>query len=136
MDFFIIGATNFGIEPTKSSFTLTKANDGRLFLAIEVRGNEKLYKEITADENSEWSWTLYPPYFYLRDYSISEKLNGSVCEIRMKPEDSDNFDVALYLMEHNTVTDVTIKFSDRRVEVAGRVDLMGEVREFQIDFIK
>jgi hypothetical protein len=129
---FFIGKTNFGVEAKESRFDLKKGADGRLLLTIEVRGNEKLYKEVTADENSEWSWTLYPPYFYLRDYPVSEKPEGKERRMKLKPEDSDNFDVALYLMEHNDVQGVTIKVDETRLEVAGQVDLMGEPHEFRI----
>jgi hypothetical protein len=101
-------------------------------LTLEIHGNEKLYKELTADENSEWSWTLYPPHFYLRDYPVSEKTKGKVRQIKLKSEDAAHFDVALYLMEHNAVEDVTIKVDEHRLEVTGQVDLMGEPRDFRI----
>ena len=129
---FFIGETNFGVEAKKSRFDVRKAEDGRLLLTVEVRGNEKVYKGVTADQDSEWSWTLYPPYFYLRDYPVSQKTKGKRHQVRLKPEDADNFDVALYLMEHNDVDNVAIKFDDRRLEVSGHVDLMGEPREFRI----
>jgi hypothetical protein len=50
----------------------------------------------------------------------------------LKPEDADNFDVALYLMEHNDVDAVSIRLDDHRLEVSGKVDLMGERRDFRI----
>ena len=133
---FFFGETNFGVEPKQSRFDLKKASDGRLLLTIEVHGKEKLYKEVTADENSEWSWTLYPPYFYLRDYPVAEQTKGTERQLRLKPEDADNFDVALYLMEHNNVEGVTIKVNDHRIEISGHVDLMGEPREFRISWEK
>ena len=133
---FFIGDSNFGIEAKESSFDIRQTHDGRFLLTVEVRGDEKLYMELTADEDSEWSWTLYPPHFYLRDYPVSGKSKGKVCEIRLKPEDSENFDVALYLMEHNEVEGVTIKVDDHRLEIAGQVDLMGEPRQFRISWEK
>ena len=136
MSDFFIGETNFGVEISKSRFDFKKASDGRLLLTIEVRGNEKLYKEVTAAEDSEWSWTLEPPYFYLREYPVSEKAVAKQDRIRLKPEDSDNLDVALYLMEHNDVEGVTIKVDDHRLEISGQVDLMGEPREFRISWEK
>jgi hypothetical protein len=129
---FIIGKTNFVIEAKKSRFDLKKGSDGCLLLTIEVHGNEKVYKEVTADEDSEWSWTLYPPYFYLHDYPVLEKAKGKEHEITLKPKDSDDFDVALYLMEHNGVEAVTIKVDDHCLEISGKVDLVGKPSEFRI----
>lgn len=133
---FFIGKTNFGVDAKKSRFDFKKASDSRLLLTIEVHGDPKVYKEVTADEDSEWSWTLYPPHFYLRDYPVSEKTKSKERQITLKPEDSDNFEVALYLMEHNDVEGVRIKVDDHRLEISGQVDLMGEPREFRIRWEK
>ena len=133
---FFIGETNFGVEADKSRFDLKKAADGRCLLTLEIQGNEKLYKDLTAAEDSEWSWTLYPPHFYLRDYPVPEKTKGKVRQIKLKPEDAAHFDVALYLMEHNTVEDVSIKVDEHHLEVTGQVDLMGEPRDFRIRWEK
>src|SRR6266568_4663064 len=116
---FFIGNTNFGVEAEKSYFDLTKAADGRLLLSVEIRGNEKVYHSISADEESEWSWTLYPPYFYLGGYTVPEQVRGNERTIKLKPEDYQLFDVALYLMEHNNVEGVTIKVSEIRIEISG-----------------
>jgi len=129
---FFIGETNFGVERKNSRFELKKGTDGRLLLTVEIRGDEKVYQEITGDENSEWSWTLYPPEFYLRDFPVSNDATAKKLRIALKPEDSDKFDVALYLMEHNRVDGVTASVERHRLEVAGRVDLMGELRDFRI----
>jgi protein tyrosine/serine phosphatase len=136
MNDFFIGDTNFGVEDKQSRVEFAKAADGRLLLTVEIQGSEKVYQDIKADENSEWSWTLYPPQFYLRGYPVPEKIKGKEHKIKLKPEDAANFDVALYLMEHNNVSGVTLLVGDDRIEVSGRVDLMGEPRKFRIKWVK
>jgi hypothetical protein len=133
---FFIGDTNFGVESKQSRVEFAKAADGRLLLTVDIQGNEKVYREITADESSEWSWTLYPPQFYLRGYPVPEKTQGKERTIKLKPADSTNFDVALYLMEHNEVAGVTLVVADDRVEISGRVDLMGKPSKFRIKWVK
>ena len=136
MSDFLIGDTNFGVEDKQSRVEFAKAADGQLLLTVEIAGNEKVYQDIKADEDSEWSWTLYPPQFYLRGYPVPEKSKGKERTIKLKPEDSANFDVALYFMEHNEVAGVTLVVGDDRIEISGRVDLMGEQRKFRIKWTR
>lgn len=136
MDEFFIGDTNFGVEREESRFDLEKAADGHLLLMIEIRGDKKVYNELTADDDSEWSWTLYPPYFYLLGYPIPAKPNGNDLAIKVMPEDSDEVDLALYLMEHCDVEGVTINIRADRIEVFGRVDLFGKRHEIRIKWMR
>jgi hypothetical protein len=136
LDEFLIGDTNFGVEREKSRFDLTKAADGRLLLTIEIRGNEKIYDDLSAADDSEWSWTLYPPYFYLRDYPVPETSDGNNVAIKLKAEDSDEFDLAIYLMEHFDVEGVAINVCGDRIEISGRVNLTDEPRPFSIKWTK
>ena len=129
---FFIGKTNFGVDAKKSRFDVAKAADGRLVLTVEIDGDEEIHKKLTANPGSKWSWTLYPPQFYLRNYPLAEKARGKEHKITLKPADSEIYDVALYLMEHNNVAGVTIKLNDTRIEIAGQVDLMGEPQDFRI----
>ena len=133
---FIVGETNFEIEKGKSHFDVRKTEDGRLLLTIEVRGNENVYKEATAKEDSEWAWTQNPPYFYLRDYPVSLKAVATTQHLQLKPEDSDNYDLALYWNEHNDVDNVEIDVDLHQLKVTGQVNLMGKPSDFRIVWLK
>src|SRR5262249_20320568 len=97
----------------------------------EVHGNPDAFERIREDE--AWAWALYPPNFYLRGYPVPAKARTGTAGVQLGPDDASNNDVALYMMEHNEVADVTSKISKgSRVEIAGRADLMGEPADFQI----
>jgi len=115
---------------------MNKAADGSTLLTIEIHGNQKIYEQLRADEVSEWSWTLYPPNFYLREYPIPGNIKSKEIAIKLKSADAARFDVALYLMEHNEVSEVSLKVAERHLEVSGQVDLMGERKPFRIKWKK
>jgi hypothetical protein len=133
---FIIGDTDFGIDPGQSRWDLKPSPDGRLLLTVEIHGGQEAYDRITAAEGSEWAWTLYPPHFYLRSYPVSAPAKGRAVTVQLAPEDVEDYDVALYLMEHHDVDAVAIRATGNRLEVMGRVDLMGEERDFRIRWAK
>src|SRR5262249_1870218 len=133
---FIIGNTNFAIDPGPSRLDWKSSPDGRLLLTVEIHGSQEAYDRITAAEESEWAWTLYPPHFYLRNYPVSAPAKGKAVTVQLAPEDVADYDVALYLMEHHDVDAVTIRVAGNRLEVTGRVDLMGEEQDFRIRWAK
>ncbi len=133
---FCIAGTNFGVDASRSSFGLTKGLDGQSLLSVEIHGNQEIYDKVSAEEASEWFWTLYPPYFYLRGYPVAKTANDKERTIKLKPDVLAELDVALYLMEHNDVEDLVLKLGESRIELSGRVDLMGDTRDFRIKWEK
>src|SRR5262249_4807697 len=133
---FFIGRTNFGVDIVKSTFGFSATSDGKRVLNIEIYGDQDVYDKTTAEEDSEWSWTLYPPFFYLRGYSIPATTKAQERTIEFTSQDLENIDLALYMMEHNTVEDVSLKISDIRVEISGQVDLIGDMMDFSINLTK
>jgi hypothetical protein len=127
---FVIGGTDFGVADDTSRLELAPGPDGRLLLSVDIHGSQQVYDRLKDDP--EWSWTLYPPHFYLYAYPVPATARAKTVTVKLKPEDLDDYDVALYLMEHNSVEGVTLKVSKGRVEVSGRVDLMGDLHTFRI----
>jgi hypothetical protein len=137
MAHFEIDGTNFGVDANESRFDLDRTNVGDPLLTVEVRGDEDEYERITNDDSSPWSWTLYPPHFYLRGYPVPASAGIEKTTIHLRPEDADDYDVALYMMEHNAVDDVEIVVSDAtRIEISGRVELDGKFVPFAIGLSK
>jgi hypothetical protein len=133
MQQFKIGSTDFGIDRTTSSFTIDATDPNRPMITIELSGDQATFDALTADEDSEWSWTLYPPGFYLRSFPAQVDPATGVATARVQREDIDNYEFAIYLMEHNDIDDVTVKLiPDQSLEISGRVDLFGEVHDFTI----
>ncbi|WP_283150504.1 hypothetical protein [Silvimonas soli] len=124
MNTFIIGSTEFGIDPGKSTIVHDRGQ-----LTLEIRGDEHVFTILTCNEDSEWSWALYPPHLYIRGLETKggkAVLNGQ-----------DDVEVALYMMEHNTILEATVSLTPANgVEVSGLVDLIGEVQPFRVSFVR
>ncbi len=133
MQQFKIGSTDFGIDTTTSSFTVDAADPDRPTITIELSGDQSAFDTLSANEDSEWSWALYPPGFYLRSFPAQVDPSTGIATARVKLDDVDNYEFAIYMMEHNNIDDVTVKLiPDKSLEISGRVDLFGEVHDFAI----
>jgi hypothetical protein len=133
MDTFSISGTEFGVDNYASVTCLCVLKDGSRVLTLDVRGDEMTYRAVADGEDSEWGWTLYPPRFYLLDYVLPVRNSDGDSEVVLTPGDLDDYDVALYMMEHNEVSDLVIRLhGDTEVTIVGSVGLMGEVEAFEI----
>ena len=126
---FILGDTEFGVDRAKSSCK-TRQQDGQLWLSFDVYGDQGTYDLISADEDSPWSWTLYPPRFY-GDFPATRDDTG-VVEARISVDDLCEYEVALYLMNHNDVDVVVRQNPDGTAEANGVVDIFGKQTPFRI----
>ena len=73
----------------------------------------------------------------MRAYPIPKPKGGKPIDLRLQPGDTEKYDIALYMMEHNSVADVTIHLvADSAIVIAGRVELFGEPGEFRIEWKK
>jgi hypothetical protein len=134
---FVIGATDFGIDPEPSRFRLRHSLFRGRSLDIEIHGSQQRFVEVTQAEESAWAWALYPPTFYVRAYPVSKRAAAGASEIRLTPADAEKYDVALYLMEHNPVEEVVIRLvGGTEILVAGKVNLLGEPADFRIAWKK
>lgn len=115
MNMFKIGDTDFGIG--KVSFSVK--ND---LLDLDITGSDDVFDKLMEDDNSEWSWALYPPRLYLR--GVPFKGN----ELVIDDDLLNNYDITLYIMEHNDFTG-TLKVTDTGVEISGKAYMDGEVLE-------
>lgn len=122
MNTFKIGETEFGVG--KVSFSIT--ND---LLDIDITGSDDVFDKLTEDENSEWSWALYPPRLYLR--GVPFKGN----ELAIDDKLLDQYDITLYMMEHNDFTGA-LRVTDGRVEISGKAYIDGEALELFVSVEK
>jgi len=122
MNTFKMGETEFGVG--KVSFSIT--ND---LLDFDITGSDDIFDKLMEDENSEWSWALYPPRLYLR--GVPFKGN----ELAIDDKLLDQYDITLYMMEHNDFTG-TLKVTDKGVEISGEVYMDGETLELFVSVEK
>ncbi|MDZ7616845.1 MAG: hypothetical protein U1E05_07575 [Patescibacteria group bacterium] len=137
MQQFTIGSTDFGIDATASSFTVDNTTPNRPTITIELSGNQSVFDALTADDDSEWSWAVYPPGFYLRSFPCQVDPSRGIATARLTLDDIDDYDFAIYMMEHNNIDDVTVKLiPDKSLQISGRVDLFGEDHDFAINWLR
>ena len=132
---FVINGTDFGINAARSRFNVTRSFFRGASLDVEIEGDQGRFDAIKSAADSEWSWALYPPSFYLRAYPIPKPKDTQPIDLRLQPGDTEKYDVALYMMEHNPVADLTIHLvPGTEIVIAGRVELFGEPGEFRIEW--
>src|SRR5262249_39534206 len=103
----------------------------------EVYGDKKRYEEITEDyDSSPWSWTLYPPHFYIRSYPTKRGRSAEAFKAIVSRDDLEKYEVAIYLIEHNDVDKVKVTADRHGFKAAGIVYLSGKQHPFAISFTK
>jgi len=131
---FRIGETNFGVDLLKSTLVL-EVVDGSGILTAEIHGDEKQYESITEGEGSKWAWTLYPPHFYLREFPVKFDVPGRCSKVMASTGDLEEYDAAIYLMDHNDLDDIVMRVdSCRSIEISGNVSILGRARSFEINW--
>ena len=132
---FVIGDTNFEVGPSKSSFKLLTKPHSRVLLDIEINGDQAAYDAVSTAEDWEWSWTMYPPRFYLFT-EVERAPVGQNLTVEFSDAEIESAEMAIYMMNHNHVADVIVMIDGNRLRVSGRVDMMGQPAAFRIDWLR
>ena len=143
---FLLGTTDFGIDIAQSSFGILE-NGGRSFLDIHVHGDERVYsllRQTMGNDGMYGSWSA--PEFYLRwyrlnDFAVVSESGEASYHLKVSSPNSGSFDrtyeIAVYWEEHHFVENAAIQVAlDRRILVAGIVDLMGVLMPFRVEWDK
>jgi RNase P/RNase MRP subunit p29 len=126
MEKFIIGNTDFGIGELELVIDEAK----NVLVNLKVRGDKSVFEKISAEENSEWNWTLYPPKFYVNKVPYSKK--GDTIEINVTEKELNEYEIALYLIEHNDFSG-SICIQGKTVKVNGKVLIGGNEMDLEIE---
>jgi hypothetical protein len=133
MNVFKISDTDFEIDQGNSRFTITREISGQHLLTLDVKGSQVKFDAIESDEDSEWSWALYPPALYIHEFPVSEgiaQLGG-----RFSLPDRTEYEIGLYMMEHSELMGVEMEIvQPSRIHVKGRVNLFGKEKQFEIHY--
>lgn len=132
MNTFHLDETDFGINLAKSFFSIDTV-DGVQVVNVEIVGDNAKYDAITETGDSEWSWTLYPPRLYIHDFPLKD--DNGIMRARILQDNLDEYEAAIYLMEHNDVDDVELSICrDGVLQVRGTVFLSGRTRTFSVHY--
>lgn len=94
MNDFFIGNDNFGI----GDFTCLIDHEKQIIEKLEINSNKLLFNKITEDEDGDWSWSSYPPKLYIRNTPY--KISNNKITLIIDEDVLDDYDIALYFMEH------------------------------------
>jgi len=133
---FKIDNTDFQIDVRKSRFKLRLSKAGTATIDADIYGDKSRYETITEDDDSPWSWTLYPPHFYIHGFPARLARTAGKASATIKAADLDEHEAAIYLIEHNDIDDVTITVDATTFRARGTVFLSGRPHAFSIKFTK
>lgn len=132
---FVIGATDFGIDTEAVIFDIVSADGAPDLLTVEFEGRQDDFDRILQDQREQWGWASFPPSFYLRDFPIPMAGPTSVVTVHLARNAYRTYEVALYLMEHNTVEATITINGGQRIEITGQVELLGKLTPFHVSWV-
>ena len=132
---FVIGATDFGIDPEAVIFDIVSADGAPDLLTVEFEGRQDDFDRILQDQRQQWGWASFPPSFYLRDFPIPTAGPTSVVTVHLARNAYRTYEVAVYLMEHNTVEATITINGGQRIEITGQVELLGNLTPFHVSWV-
>ena len=131
---FVIGTTDFGIDPEAVIFDIVSADGAPDLLTVEFEGRQDDFDRILQDRSEQWKWASFPPSFYLRDFPIPATGPTGVVSVHLDRNAYRTYEVALYLMEHNTVEATITITCGQRIELTGQIELLGQLTQFHINW--
>ena len=132
---FVIGATDFGIDPEAVIFDIVSEDGAPDLLTVEFEGRQDDFDRILQDQRQQWGWASFPPSFYLRDFPIPMAGPTSVVTVHLARNAYRTYEVALYLMEHNPVEATIIITCGQLIEITGQVELLGKLTPFHVSWV-
>jgi len=134
---FLIGDTDFKIDTKESNVSYDNSDQDNPLVTMEIVGDNTTFDAITESDDSKWSWALYPPKFYITEYPITIDPLTGIATANADTGDLDKYEFAIYMMEHNNITNVKIIIlPSGTIEITGTVDVMGEEYFFLIKWGK
>jgi hypothetical protein len=124
---FIIGKDDFGIE--KVTCQIDKENS--IINELRIIGDKITFEKLSGGKKSKWDWALYPPELYFRE--IPFELKKGRIEIEITEDILDDFDIALYLMEHNDIIGKLIIDESYIFTFEGYVDISGDEFKLKVE---
>jgi|GEM_PF-373395 hypothetical protein len=130
---FSIGPTEFFVDLEKSQFSLTRQSDGSSKLGIDIFGSRDVFGALSSQDDSDWSWALYPPEFYIHDFPLTPDAFAADGSLFIAAR--EDHEIGLYMMEHCEVMNLHIKMeSATKISIDGQVELWGKAMPFAIVF--
>lgn len=115
MGHFVIDDFDFGVDSTRTSLIVK----GSTF-ELKLVGNDAVVSETMMLDEHRWNWLIQPPFLYAISIPCTVDKSGDF-EHDITEEELDDFDIALYVMEHCDVFPCKISKKGNSVTVSGKV---------------
>ena len=115
MNRLIIDGFDFGIDLPRSH--VKPSSDG---VDIVIVGDDSVIQRLIDDDDGPWSWLNSAPMLYLRDFMFSSCRDSEFAH-NLTDDDRDNYDIALYVMEHCDILPCTISLAAGVFSANGQV---------------
>ncbi|WP_272151068.1 hypothetical protein [Tenacibaculum aiptasiae] len=119
---FSIGDYNFSIDRNESTIEI----NGNQIINLTIKADENVFDQLCDKENFEFSYGLYPPEFYASQIDL-----GKNKQIVINEQNQNNYEIALYFMEHNDV-DVNISILNNWIIILGETYINGKKYPLEI----
>jgi hypothetical protein len=117
-EYFRIDATDFGVGQVRLVFHETGP-----VVSLEITGSQLAAAAIAANERHPFNWLLYPPKMYVQEVPYREEAGLKIVEIGEVA--LDEYDIGLYLLEHNDVFGTLTIASDNSIWFKGTTFVSG-----------
>ena len=115
MNRFIIDGFDFGIDLSRSHIKPT-ANGADIVMV----GDDSVIQTLIQTDDGPWSWLISAPMLYFRDFMFSPCADSAFSR-DITDDDLDDFDIALYVMEHCDILPCRIALDSGVFTAVGRV---------------
>ena len=115
MNRFIIDGFDFGIDLSRSH--VKSSADGA---DIVIVGDHSVVQRLLDAEDGPWSWLISAPMLYLRDFMFLSCRDPEFAH-DLTDDDLDNYDIALFVMEHCNILPCTISLAAGVFSANGQV---------------
>lgn len=128
MSHFVIDGFNFGVDAGRSTAIV---KDG--VLDLRLVGEESIVADLMTSDNEAWNWLIQPPFLYVIGVPCRVGLNREF-DHEITEKELDDYDIAMYVMEHHDVLPCHIIRSGQLVRVSGKVHAFRKVWDFDAMF--
>lgn len=115
MAHFIIDGFDFGVDAERSSLVVKSSK-----FELKLVGDDSVTRDAMRRDDHPWSWLIQPPFLYAVGIPCKEDANGDF-EHDITEQELDDYDIALYAMEHCDVLPCKISKTGKIVTVFGMV---------------
>jgi hypothetical protein len=125
MAYFVIDGFDFGVDTARSSLVVADST-----FELKLVGDEAVIGEIMTRENHPWNWLIQPPFLYAIGLPCQLDSKGDF-KHDITEQELDDYDIALYVMEHFDVFPCKISKAGAVVTISGKVHIL---RAIPVDF--